>query len=371
MDKILYIGPDVKGRYKGGIMTMYLSFKKAKQQNLLNFDGYNFELFNSHALRQSKNSEGQFRLENILQSIHLCLRLFFKLKDDNYRIIHYNTSASWPMIKDLLILNLANIFSRKSKLLFHIHFCGIENVFVKNFIFRNIQLYLLKKNDIIVLSNAFKNDLISMNFKRDKVHFLPNFHNENVDLIKSQISHHEIINLLFIGSISTRKGFLDLLQSLFRIEIKYILNVMGDFENENIKTFCFDYINEHKLNVKFHGYKSGVVKADIIRNSQILILPSYAEGFPLVIPEALSYGLVVVSTYISAIPEIIQNNDNGFLFYPGDIVELKSILEKLYNDRDLLRSVSIKSFNSSKKYTFKNHILELNNIYNNILNNHE
>lgn len=352
-------------------MTIYLSFKKANHQNLLNFDGYNFELFNSHALPQSKNSEGKFTLQNIIQGIFLCVRLFIKLKEHNYKIVHYNTSASWPMIKDLLILHVAKIFSKNSKVLIHIHFCGIDDVFVKNKILRKFQISLLKKNEVIVLSNTFKNELITLEFDSRKVHFLPNFHNKTIHTIEKDLDLSNTFSLLFIGSISLRKGFLDLLYSLSQVNIQYVLNVMGEFENDNIKKQCLTYVENNNLNVIFHGYKVGQEKDDIIRKSKILILPSYAEGFPLVIPEALSFGLVVVSTYISAIPEIIQNNHNGFLFNPGDILELKKILEKLYFDRELLKQASIKSFNSSKKYTFENHIFELKNIYNNILNYHE
>jgi len=368
VNNILYIGPDVKGRYKGGIMNIYLSFKNAKKNNPLNFDEYNFELFNSHSLPQSKNSEGKIKFENIIQSVYLWLRLFVKLNIRDYKIVHYNSSASWPMLKDLLLLHLSKITTKNTKILFHIHFCGIDDVFIKNRIIRKFQIFLLKKTEIIVLSNTFKNELITLKFDKSKVHFLPNFHNRTIDLIEKDLNLSDTFSLLFIGSISLRKGFLDLLYSLKQVNIQYVLNVMGEFENENIKKQCLAYVENNNINVIFHGYKVGQEKDEIIRKSKILILPSYAEGFPLVIPEALSFGLVVLSTYVSAIPEIIQNNKNGFLFNPGDINELKKILEKLYFDRELLNQVSNQSFISSKKYTFENHIFELKNIYNNILN---
>lgn len=371
MNNILYVGPDVKGRYRGGIMNIYLSFKNAKNINLLNFDKYHFDLFNSHALPQTENSEGKFKFENIVQSIYLYFRLITKLYFGNYKIVHYNTSASWPMFKDLFLLHMANIASKKTKILFHIHFCGVDNVFVKNKLLRKFQIYLLKKAEVIVLSNTFKNELISLKFNINKIHLLPNFHDRKTKVINREIYINSGLNLLFIGSISLRKGFLDLLSSLSKTNIVFVLNVLGEFENDKIKNQCQEFIKKNKLNVTFHGYKIGEEKDDIIRNSQVLILPSYAEGFPLVIPEALSFGLVVISTYISAIPEIIKHNQNGFLFNPGDIIALKNILEKLYNNRELLNRVSIQSLKSSKKYTFSNHLFELKNIYNNILNYHE
>jgi glycosyltransferase involved in cell wall biosynthesis len=371
MNNILYIGPEVQGRYQGGIMNIFLTFKIAKKNYVLNCDDYNFQLFNSHTLKQTSNSEGKFKFENIRQSIYLLFRLIVKLSTNDYKIIHFNSSASWPMLKDLILLNLAKWTSKNSIILFHIHFCGIDEVFVKNRFLRKIQIFLLKKTEVIVLSNTFKNELISLNFKKNKVHFLPNFHNRIIDITKNKLDTSHAFNLLFIGSISLRKGFLDLLYSLNQLNIKYVLNVMGEFENDNIKNQCHDYVEKNNLNVIFHGYKVGQEKDDIIRKSKILILPSYAEGFPLVIPEALSFGLVVVSTYISAIPEIIENNNNGFLFKPGDTLKLKNILEKLYYNRELLNQISLESFNSSKKYTFKNHVFELKNIYNNILNYHE
>jgi glycosyltransferase involved in cell wall biosynthesis len=182
--------------------------------------------------------------------------------------------------------------------------------------------------------------------------------------INTLISDREL-QLLFVGSINQRKGFNDLLEALRILNINYSLNVLGDFSSDEMKEFCNNFIEENRLKVNFHGYLSGQSKFDVISKSDILLLPSYAEGFPMVIPEAMALGCAVISTNIAGIPEIVQNEFNGYLINPGQIDELAKKIRYLDSNREVLKVFRENSLNLSSQYNLENYIEKICTIYNN------
>jgi mannosyltransferase len=75
------------------------------------------------------------------------------------------------------------------------------------------------------------------------------------------------------------------------------------------------------------------------RGLSILVHPSYAEAFSMVLIEAMAAGCCVVATRIAAVPEVIEDGKTGFLFEPGDVEGLRRILAKLLAEPGLVESV--------------------------------
>lgn len=65
----------------------------------------------------------------------------------------------------------------------------------------------------------------------------------------------------------------------------------------------------------------------LLRQSQAMVLPSFAEGLPVVIMEAMAAGCPVISTYIAGIPELIKHGENGFLVPAGDVTALTQVIQ--------------------------------------------
>ena len=84
--------------------------------------------------------------------------------------------------------------------------------------------------------------------------------------------------------------------------------------------------------VRFTGALSqGDVAAELAR-SAIFVLPSYAEGVPVVLMEAMAAGRPVVTSRITGIPELVEDGVSGFLTEPGDIDALTAAIRKLLDD---------------------------------------
>ena len=93
-------------------------------------------------------------------------------------------------------------------------------------------------------------------------------------------------------------------------------------------------------NLKFYGWGSGAEKEALFLNSDVCVLPStWYDNAPLVIFEAYKYGLPVIGSRIGGIPEMIKQDETGFLFEPGDDKALAALLQNL-SKKQLRRMVS-------------------------------
>jgi len=224
-----------------------------------------------------------------------------------------------------------------------------------------------KLKAIILLSTNFKDEMVSLGFPSQNLKVLYNFHPYLDEKTIDDFSNFKKLQLLFMGSIDNRKGILDLLEALVDINIEYELDVAGNFDSDEIEMKCKQIIDRNKLNVNFIGYVSGHEKDLLLKKAQILILPSYAEGFPMVIPEAMAYGCAILATSIAGIPEIVIEDKNGILFKPGDTKKIREGLEYLYNNKKVLIKYMSNSLAYSDKFNLPSYILNLSSIYENVI----
>ena len=134
---------------------------------------------------------------------------------------------------------------------------------------------------------------------------------------------NSVCHLLYMGVLIPAKGVTDLLQSVnyiqaTRPDVELELEICGvGSEEEKLK----QYVCEHSLEkiVKFNGWVSGERKEEMLRKANLLVLPSYTEGLPIAVLEAMSYGMPIISTQVGDLAELVKNGINGYLIQPGDI----------------------------------------------------
>ncbi|HHT9109543.1 MAG TPA: glycosyltransferase family 4 protein [Candidatus Brocadiaceae bacterium] len=125
---------------------------------------------------------------------------------------------------------------------------------------------------------------------------------------------------LYVGRISKEKGILTLLKAwkhLANIALKIVGD--GDYKDQIIR-----YIKENNINnVELVGYLTGKQLFEIVRNSKYMIAPSECfETFGLNIIEGFACGKPSIASKIGAIPELVQDGINGFLFESGNVDSL-------------------------------------------------
>jgi|GEM_PF-4960223 glycosyltransferase involved in cell wall biosynthesis len=96
----------------------------------------------------------------------------------------------------------------------------------------------------------------------------------------------------------------------------------------------------------------------LIASSELLVVPSLIEGLPTVILEAFASGTAVIASRIGGITELIDDGVNGFLFKAGDYLELSRLINQLLQDKELLKSITIKAKEKVKRQYDWKHVID-------------
>lgn len=134
------------------------------------------------------------------------------------------------------------------------------------------------------------------------------------------------VRLLFVGRLEDGKGLFDLLDAVERLE-EVRLDIAGDGPLYNDLQTA---VSDRDLNVTLLGYRDDIPQ--LMSRADVFVLPSYREGTPRVITEAMAAGLPVVATDIAGIPDQVTDGKTGVLVTPGDVDELTRVLRELISD---------------------------------------
>jgi len=134
--------------------------------------------------------------------------------------------------------------------------------------------------------------------------------------------------LVFVGRLCPQKAPWILVQAaqlLAHDGVPFELHVLGDGELE-AETRAF--VEEHDLgdHVVFHGRVGAAEVRAAIEDARALVLPSFAEGLPVVLMESLARGRPVVTTAIAGIPELVRDGEEGWLVPSGDPIALSEAM---------------------------------------------
>jgi colanic acid/amylovoran biosynthesis glycosyltransferase len=134
--------------------------------------------------------------------------------------------------------------------------------------------------------------------------------------------------LINIGRLSEQKGQLVLIEAAARLrdqgrQFEIVIVGGGPFQQAIERRIQELNLGKH---VKLVGWLSGSAVQENLINSRGLVLPSFAEGLPVVIMESLALGRPVISTYVAGIPELVQSGRTGWLVPAGDVDQLASAM---------------------------------------------
>ena len=142
--------------------------------------------------------------------------------------------------------------------------------------------------------------------------------------------------ILFIGLISQRKGIYDLVRALPEV-IKAVpearLVAAGPGEIDAVRRCARE--GGVADAVFLPGWVSGFDKLRLLEEAALYVLPSYTEGMPLSILEAMSVALPVIATPVGGIPDVLRDGEDGYLIAPGSLGELSRRIIELLNNRAL------------------------------------
>jgi glycosyltransferase involved in cell wall biosynthesis len=143
----------------------------------------------------------------------------------------------------------------------------------------------------------------------------------------------QVQNILFVGNLSERKGVSDLLRALALMEFprqRLVVHIAGGGDIESYRRLAADLGLEPL--VRFVGWVDQQQVAHLLALADLLVLPSYDEGLPLVILEAMAYGVAVVCTPVGEIPSVFVDGREVRFVTPGDAPSIAAGLQAVLND---------------------------------------
>ncbi|MBP6902250.1 MAG: glycosyltransferase family 4 protein [Burkholderiaceae bacterium] len=148
------------------------------------------------------------------------------------------------------------------------------------------------------------------------------------------------LRVLFLGNLLERKGLSDLLQAFTRIRTpadRWQATVAGggDVDGYRAKSAALGL----EPQVSFFGWARQDQAAELLSQADVLVLPSYDEGLPLVILEALAHGVAVVCTPVGEIPHTLEDGKHALFVQPGDVDGIAAALDRLMAEPELRRKL--------------------------------
>ncbi|MGL5988352.1 glycosyltransferase family 4 protein [Cetobacterium sp.] len=318
----------------GGIATWttrYLNSDESKknQVNLLN---------TAVQGKRIKELQNKNLFEEIKRTLKILIELNKKLKE-NPNVVHLNTSCGkFGLIRDYICSEI--IKKNKIKLVTQYH-CNIEDMinskisnFFLNSLAKNTTINLvLNKNSKVYLKQISKKDSI----------IIPNFiSEENFEkLSKGRILNKEIKIILYTGHLVKTKGCDEILEVAKKFpKIKFILAGNIKEEYKNIKK---------SLNVQFLGELDQERVFSELKEADVYLFPTYTEGFPNALLEAMSSGLPIITTRVGAIVDMVQDK-GALLVEAGNDEQISNAISDLIQNIEKRKEMS--KFNIQKVSEF-------------------
>lgn len=261
-----------------------------------------------------------------------------------YDIVHLHLSEPASALrKRVFFLPFARLL--KKKIIVHFHSFSPDTTIHSRY--HNIYKYEFENADrIVVLSEYWRRKVEDCFEVSDKVRVIYNPCLENVisrstGFADGESMMHCTHSILYAGTVNQRKGYTDMIKAFAKIanqHKEWIIVFAGNGEIEQGKALAEELgINDQTL---WLGWVAGQDKDRAFRNAAIFCLPSYAEGFPMSVLDAWSYGLPVITTPVGGIPDVARDGENMLLFNPGDIDALAECMERMINDSSLRDKIS-------------------------------
>ena len=175
--------------------------------------------------------------------------------------------------------------------------------------------------------------------------------------------HYGQHRILFLGRICRDKGIRELLEAVRLLKEHYPdlhLYLGGVYEEKDLKPF----VDSMSDCVTWIGWVSGEDKAEWLNKCDIFVLPSYFEGQPISILEAMTYSCAIAASNVGGIPQMILNGQTGLLFEPKSAASIEETLRKLLDNPALCRTLGMAARERvSSQFSMDHYLNHLMQIY--------
>ena len=346
--KVLFLGVSMKT--KGGMAAVLVSYRKY-------IEGMKFV---PTWRLGGKAVKAWYAVQAMVRTWWLCQF------DRSIRIVHIHGAANASFYRCRMFIGLVQRYGKK--VILHEHAADFVEFYDAATDKAGIVSTINSCDCLIVLSESWRRYFSSIGVEEDKIRVLNNI---VLPPVAANVRHDDgKLHLLYMGEISNRKGAFDLLKAVSDnkdyFKDKLILRMGGNEVDGDVRT----YIREHGLErfVSYEGWISGQKKTDCLTWADVYILPSYNEGLPIAILEAMSYSHPVISNSGGGIPGVVKGGGNGMLVRPGNSMEIADAIRYYIEHPGAIKAQGDKAFARVKDFFPERVFGDLERIYNSLIN---
>lgn len=297
----------------------------------------------------------------------------FLFKAPRYDLIHVNPSFCYKcFLREAVFLFIANFFRKKTVVFFR----GWEHPFEKQVETRWRWLFkrIYRRVDaMVVLADEFE-------AKLRRWGYAGSIYRETTTVDEkllagfdpaSRRSDPGRFNILFLSRVEKDKGVYEVVDAVEQLDDVRVRFRLGGDGGE--KDALVEYINRKGYKyTEICGYVRGGHKMEAYRQADVFILPSYHEGMPNSVLEAMAFGLPVITCPVGGLKDFFEDGKMGFLVPPQDAGAIKQALQKLVEDRDLCSEMSRYNAQYARKRFYSSQVAKrLEGIYHDIMEGRE
>lgn len=233
--------------------------------------------------------------------------------------------------------------------------------FLKKILKNAVKIIVLNKDYSVLIQEKY-------NIPKKKIKIIPNATNFRVMKLKI-FSKGDKLKFLAVGNLELQKNYLNLIKAISllpkKVKGNLILNVAGEGPQ---KKKISDLIRKLDLekNILLHGRIEGKELENLYKESDLFLLPSYAEGFSTVLLEAMSKGLPIITSNVLGNRSVIKDNYNGYLC-DTNYESIAKIIIKMIKNRNKWKTFSKNNIKEVKKYSWDKIVKQTEDVYREVL----
>jgi len=284
---------------------------------------------------------GIININNILSGVITLFKFAKIIWSTNVDIVHIASAQGASYFKHSLLLLISKAMGKKVILAPHCSltaFLPKESTLIRRFIINSLN----RCNGLLVLSSEWL--VLSRELSHTAVRLLPNAINLSplLKIDRPRIDGKRSVRFLYLGHMGRMKGTFDLIEAAWMLSKRgcdFVFDLYGEELREGDIQNLVDLVNAYGIDrmVHIHPPVFDQQKIRVIRDADVYVLPSYTEGMPISIIEAMAAGLPVIATNVGGIPDLIHDRENGLLVSPGEPHMLANLMDMLISKPYLCR----------------------------------
>ncbi|MBW0163717.1 MAG: glycosyltransferase [Sediminibacterium sp. Gen4] len=243
----------------------------------------------------------------------------------------------------------------------------LEHEINKSRLFRSFAKLVLRRSSFVICQGNFWKAFFSSIERSNPQKYvsIPNWidldnyiYNDKRTITNIHRKDEEAVMILFMGWVQSDKGVFDLYSALSGESLKnkrLHIAILGDGPAREELMTSSKKQNNPKHTYEFPGWVHGISKANYLAKADIFILPSYSEGMPNSLMEAMASGIPSIATDVGGVKDLIGNNESGLVIKVGDIKGISNAILYYINET----SETERIVQSARQVILNNHSLEI------------